>query len=78
MDIYDVVKKLLGPIDAIGETSTDSNRYENLQKTIYVTNKLLFDISSVLHNKNRQEHSMKKIGESASKFFDELGIEEFR
>lgn len=31
MDIYEVVTKLVGPIDPAGETHTDKKRFENLK-----------------------------------------------
>ena len=31
MDVYEIVGKLVGPIDPIGETQTDERRFENLK-----------------------------------------------
>ena len=31
IDVYKVVKKLIGEIDPIGETQTDDERFENLK-----------------------------------------------
>jgi DUF1009 family protein len=72
IDVYEVAKKLLGPIEPVGETRTDDERYENLEATIEVVNKLLFDIAQVAVNKDRVEHSMKKAGERAQKFLNEV------
>ena len=76
MDIYEVVVKLTGPIDPIGETQTDAKRYENLKTMCDLVDKLLTDIDAVIPNKNRVEFSMKRAGEYADKFLDKIGIEE--
>ncbi len=73
MDNYDVLKKLLGPIDPIGSTDVDAERYKNLEATIDVVNRLLFDIDAIVwKNKNPQEHSIIKAKEKASEFCREL------
>lgn len=74
MDIHVIVKKLIGPIEPIGETLTDEYRFENLKIMTDLVDKLLSDISHVACNKTRVEYSMKTAGEYASKFFDETGI----
>lgn len=76
MEIYDVVKKLLGDIEPVGETREDERRHKNLVETCDLVDKLLTDIDRVIPNKNRTEHSMKKAGEYADSFFDGLGITE--
>lgn len=77
MDVYEVAKKLLGPINPIGETNADIERFENLKTACELVNKLLTDIDEVAtNNKGRQEFSMKRAGEFASKFFDDIGIAE--
>ena len=71
--IYEVVKKLVGHIEPIGETRTDERRLENLTKTIILVDKLVFDIGLVADgNKNRIECSMKKSGKLAHKFLHDL------
>ena len=32
MDYYEVVKKLIGEVDPVGETHIDNERFENLKK----------------------------------------------
>lgn len=75
-NIHEIVRKLLGEIDPVGESHTDEIRFKNLEATIALTDKLLGDIDRVATNKTRAEYSMEKAGERASEFFDELGIEE--
>jgi hypothetical protein len=72
MTNYDVIKKLLGPINPVGETRTDDERFQNLEETIKVVNSLLFDISQVAVNVDRQEYSMSRAGKTAVQFLKEV------
>lgn len=76
MKIYDVVIKLIGPINPIGKSTEDDRRYENLKVMTELVDKLIGDIDRVIPCKNRVEYSMKRAGEFADKFFDQLGITE--
>ena len=77
MDIHEIVKKLVGEINPIGETTTDERRFENLQEMVGLVDNLLGDIDSIAHKyKNNHQHSMKKASKYASDFFDKLGIKE--
>ncbi len=72
MEIYDIAKKLLGPIDPAGETNTDERRFENLKETIELVDKLVFDIFSVSLRKDSQMHSVKMAGLKAHKYLNDL------
>jgi hypothetical protein len=76
MDIHEIVKKLVGPIDPVGESNTDDIRFENLKIMTELVDELLTDIDHVASNRDRAEYSMKRAGEHASKFYDDLGIPE--
>ena len=76
MEIYDVVTKLVGGIDPVGETHTDNDRFENLKVMCDLVEKLLTDIDGVIPNKRRYEFSMKRAGEYADEFYTRIGIEE--
>ena len=78
MEIYDVVKKLVGEIDPIGESQTDAKRYENLVVMTKLVDQLLTDLDEIaVWNKDRVEHSRRKAGEFAYKFFTQIvGISE--
>jgi hypothetical protein len=78
MELYDVVKKLTGFIQPIGETIVDTQRLENLKELTELVDQLLSDIHRVLPCKNRQEYSMKKAGEYAERFLKTLkaGLED--
>ena len=76
MKIYDVVKKLVGEIEPIGETNTDNERFENLKNMTDLVDRLLSDIDSVAwRNKNRHEYSRSRAGKYADEFQTKMGIE---
>jgi len=72
MDVYDVVKKLLGPIEPIGDSGIDEKRFSNLIETEKLVNQLLFDISQVASYKDCPEHSRKIAGERAEQFLKDI------
>lgn len=78
IDVYEVVKKLTGEINPVGETNTDEKRFENLKVTCNLVAKLLNDISEVEYGyKNSQEFSVKRASDYAGKFLkDGCGIKE--
>ena len=41
MEVYDVVKKLIGPIEPVGESHTDEKRFENLKALTELVDSLL-------------------------------------
>jgi hypothetical protein len=71
-----VVNKLIGPIEPVGETTTDEKRYENLKAQCELVEQLILDIQYVAkNNKDRHEHSMKRAGEYADRFLtNTIGI----
>ena len=76
MTNYDVVKKLVGPIRPVGETSEDNRRFLNLESMCLLVNLLVQDIDQLVYeNKKSYEGSVKKAVEFADKFLkDDLGI----
>ena len=76
MDIYDVVKKLVGHIHPVGETNEDGIRFSNLMVMTDLVDRLLTDIDRVGMQKNRQEYSIQKAGKFASDFLTQIGIVE--
>lgn len=72
---YEIVKKLIGEIQPVGETNTDNERYENLQEMCDLIRNLVADVIKVSQEVNRQEYSIKRAGEYASNFIiHEMGI----
>ena len=61
----DLIMQINGEIEPIGETNTDSNRYDNLIRLQNVVDLLLEEISTVCIYCNRPEYSMSKSGTRA-------------
>ncbi|MCK5603190.1 hypothetical protein KAR91_15010 [Candidatus Pacearchaeota archaeon] len=77
MELYDVVKKLIGQVGPVGETHEDNRRFENLKVMTELADSLLTEIADVArHNKDRHEHSMQKAGKHAHSFMAVSGIED--
>jgi hypothetical protein len=74
MTVYDVVKKLVGPIDPIGETNTDNTRFENLKALTMLVDRLVSDIDQVSTEKDRNEYSVQRAGQFAEDFLGSLEI----
>ena len=78
MEIKDVVLKLIGPVNPIGESNTDDRRFENLKALCELTDHLVSIIDEVSYrNKDRAEYSMSRAGKYAFDFIDKkLNIKE--
>ncbi len=75
MDFHEIVKKLIGEIDPVGETNTDNARFENLKAMTELVDELLSDIYRVAQGNNRHEYSINRAGQFAASFLDEMGRE---
>lgn len=73
MTNYDVIKKLTGKIEPVGESHTDDKRLENLKETVVIVEQLLNDIYQVAKNESRHEHSMKVAGKYAREYLKAWG-----
>lgn len=78
MELDQIVKKLVGPINPVGETNEDDKRFENLQTMCELTNKLVAAIDEVAYeNRDKVEHSLKKAADYAQDFLtNKLNIQE--
>lgn len=76
MTHLEIVNKLIGPIEPVGQTETDQKRYENLKAQCELVESLIMNIQYVANsNKNRSEHSMKLAGQYADRFLtNTIGI----
>ena len=75
MDLYDIVMKLVGPVDPVGSSEIDRERMENLKVLLDLTDQLLSAIDLVAPlNKNRTEWSMKQAGQLCDNWQDKMGI----
>ena len=70
--VYEVVTKLIGNIEPVGETYQDEKRYENLKVMTELVDRLIFDLVSVAGERNRQEHSINRDGKFANVFLYDL------
>lgn len=76
MELYDVVTKLIGPIQPIGETTEDEKRFNNLKEMTDLIDQLLTEVDRVASCKNISAYSIKHAGEFADKFMRNLGIQD--
>lgn len=65
MEIYEVVKKLIGSIEPYGDSSIDEKRNSNLDEHIKFTHSLIEGLVEVAKYKNRHEYSIKNLGINA-------------
>jgi hypothetical protein len=76
MEVYDVVKKLIGPIEPVGEANIDNIRFENLKEMCDLVEKLLSDIQYVVSFKDCSEFSRSNAGKKAEKFLKSIKDED--
>lgn len=75
MDTYEVTMKLIGPVEPVGETNMDNDRYENLKDLTNLTNQLLTVIDSIANQfQNNHQYSMKRAAVHCNEFLDGIGI----
>ncbi len=72
MEIVDVIKKLVGDIEPIGETHTDSKRLDNLKVMTALVDELLENIYTVAKDKDCHEYSRKQSGSFAHRFLEHI------
>ena len=68
MNHKEIVNKLIGPIQPVGDSNVDRKRLENLKAQIDLVHDLLEEIIEVRKNKSRHESSMKHMGKTADEF----------
>lgn len=73
MTNYDVIKKLIGPIEPVGATHIDDKRCENIKEYVELYFQMTKELSCIARNKDRQEFSMKEIGKIAHDALLEVG-----
>lgn len=75
MTLYDIIKKLNGPIGPVGESNEDGRRLENIKNLFPLVEQLLMDIKDAADFKTDSRYSMKEIGKAADEFLKQFGIE---
>ncbi len=71
-DVTEICEKLIGHIDAVGETNYDNDSYSNLDE---VSNLIYFYLNQLLHNERRRnvaEYSIRRITDKSNKILDEF------
>lgn len=78
MTHFEIVTKLIGKINPVGESNADNERFENLKALCELANEIVTAIDYVSYNyKNSREFSVNRASEYAKKFLtEELGIKE--
>jgi hypothetical protein len=62
MELSDVVDKLIGNVEPVGETHEDGRRLENLESMVRLTDHLIEKLMQVEKSKNSYMASVKKAG----------------
>lgn len=75
MELVDVVRKLVGPIDPVGETHTDAERFKNILAMTVLVDMLLGDLNDVSRHLISHEHSKNKAGKYARDFLKNISRE---
>jgi hypothetical protein len=77
MNYTEIVKKLIGKINPIGETNTDAERFENLKEVCKLIDELHIEIDDIAYrNKDSKKFSVKRSVDYINQFLDNLGIKE--
>lgn len=66
--LYEVVTRLVGPIQPVGESHTDTDRLKNLDALTQCVESLITDLHEVASSRNRSEASMRMAGKKAHSF----------
>ena len=77
MTVFDVVMKLVGQVNPIGDSTVDEKRLENMKNLVEVFEQIHTVIDEVAYkNKDAIEHSRRLIGEVANDALERMGVEE--
>lgn len=71
-EIREVVDKLIGDVEAIGESRHDEKAYDNLEIMTYVCDALIDEIRRSSETKNNPQYSMKIVGDRAYSYLKDL------
>ena len=72
MNLYEIVKKLVGEIEPTGSAEEDEERYKNLDNMLCLTASLLQAIKRVA----RDSRDISKSSKTAQEFLDYLSIKQ--
>lgn len=72
MKIEEILEKLLGKIEPVGETNEDNERFENLFRYREVLDFIIDRLLICSNYKNDERYSVNRIGEKAFKILKDL------
>ena len=72
MNLDEIVMRLIGPVQPVGETREDERRLVRMQQLTELVDRLLFEINKAVPAATRQEESMRLIGECAQNYLNEV------
>ena len=67
-EVADIVMKLIGEIEPVGETHTDDARFDHLILLLDTLDVLIDEVRFILPNIDRHEYSMNRAGQCANKW----------
>ena len=70
-EVADIVMKLIGEIEPVGETYEDDARFHHLTLLLSTLDILIDEVRFILPNIERHEFSMNRIGRLANIWFEE-------
>lgn len=76
LDLHEIVMKLTGPVQPVGETNEDERRFRNLNDLVDLTRLLVGEIQELARYEHRPEYSIRRAGHAAVMFLEELREEE--
>ena len=72
MELDEIVMKLVGPVQPVGESGTDGQRLKSIFELTNLVDRLLGELSMAAQCADRHECSMRMIGEHARDFLAEV------
>lgn len=72
MEIKEILERLLGKIEPVGETNEDNKRFENLDRYREVLNFIIDRLLICANYKNDNRYSVNKIGEEAFEILKDI------
>lgn len=73
MTHHDIVKKLIGPINPVGDSAIDKERLENLKDFCTLVESLVYDLDDLKSNFiNSKEHSVHEIARQAERTLEDI------
>jgi hypothetical protein len=73
MNHHEIVKKLIGRINPVGETNMDNERFKNLKELTALVENLITDIDDMaFNNRDAHEFSVKRAATYATEFLDRI------